>query len=508
MQNNKSGFFKGISFSYMYLGMYLVTGLLVTPLLLSHFGSEYFAVLMLVYAIITYLNNIKLGIPESLSVLMAKESNLSQNISLIKKSLYFLIFLIFLVFMFLLIIHFLIDDWRILLGEVSELDKNTVLSIIYILVIFSLIKIPFEMALSVFIGFHEVYLEKIYKTMTILVNFILVLITININISIVDFVLYSGLLDLLVSMFAFIHMSIKYKIYKKYSKNLIQPKYTFILNSGIQFFQLIVTQNLIWGIGIFIVSHFLTLQDVTIYSLTMKIYIYIFLGLTIVNTVISPLYGKYLSNSNWSNIEKVFNISIRIFPFIGGFVWIGTLLFMSDIISQWTSSDEYFIGNEFVFFMGLFFYVTGYVNTLITFIMSLGKSRDIIFIRWNDVLFNILISSICVYYFGIIGISIGMSISILFISLIYIIKMIKKDKFYQVNFNFTDHKNHLVYILIPSIIITFISVSYNATLFIKLLLFVFITIGYFIFSWKILSTNSKQTIVNLIKILRKSDTND
>ena len=136
------------------------------------------------------------------------------------------------------------------------------------------------------------------------------------------------------------------------------------------FFQLSLTQTLIWGVGIFLVSHILSLEYVTIYSLNMKIYIYILYAYIIVNTVIAPLYGRYFADNSWKDIERIFNLMLLLLPFLGGFIWIGTLYFMSDIIALWTGSQEFYIGSLFVLLMGSFFYFTGYVNSYITLLYS------------------------------------------------------------------------------------------------------------------------------------------
>ena len=173
MSSNKNTFLKAISFSYLYIAVYLVTGILTTPMLLSHFQPDYFALLMLIYAIITYLNNIRFGLPESLAAMLAKNKDKYLQIFMVRKTFFLLLFFMFIALSLLFVTELFIGDWRIILGDVYMLNKEEVISVFYIFIIFALLKVPLDISLSVFIGFHEVYLEKIYRIINPLVNFAL-----------------------------------------------------------------------------------------------------------------------------------------------------------------------------------------------------------------------------------------------------------------------------------------------------------------------------------------------
>jgi len=501
---HKKTFLKGISFSYFYIFIYLGTGILTTPLLLEHFQADYFALLMLVYTIVTYLNNIRFGIPESLATILAKSKDNLLNTSLIKKSFFILFLFVIIALAVFYFLNLFISDWRIFLGDVYDLDKDDVLSVFFILIIFALIKIPFDLALSIFIGYHEVYLEKIYKTINLLANFALVLFVIMTGKSIIFFVIVAGFLDLLISLISFTHAIARYNLlkYKEVKKKITS---IVLLKDGVLFFQLSMTQTIIWGAGILLVSHMLTLSDVTVYSLSMKIYIYIFYAYIIINTVIAPMYGKLFASGSWQEIRRIFNIMILLLPFLGGLIWICTLYFMSDIICLWTGSTEYYIGPSFVFFMGSFFYFTGYVNSYITLLYSIGKVKSIIRIRWNEVVLNLLISVIATYFLGLVGIAIGISLAIIVTSTRYLPRYIKEIKSFEIILDFTNQKKHFKYILIPNVFFAFLISNIIEIFIIKLLISFLLIVLYFFFSWNILPFKEKENIISLL-VLRKGST--
>ena len=497
MLSHKKTFVKDISFSYFYISVYLITGILTTPMLLNHFEADYFALLMLIYAIITYLNNIRFGLPESLAALLAKSKDRSFNISMVKKNFLILILITFTVLILLFIVGFIISDWRIVLGDVYALNKDDVINVFYILIIFALLKIPLDISLSVFVGFHEVYLEKIYKIINPLVNFLLVLFVVSTGKSILFFAFWAGLFDFLVSLTSFIHVIIRYDILKENytAKNINSVEF---LKAGMLFFQLSLTQTIIWGIGIFFVSHMLSLESVTIYSLTMKIYIYIFYTYIIVNSVVAPLYGKYFSDNNWNEIKKIFNLLTLLLPFLGGFIWIGTLYFMSNIITLWTGSIEFYIGHLFVFIIGIFFYFIGYINSYITLLYSIGEIKNIIYIRWKEVVVNLSVTFIAIYFMGVVGVAIGMSLAIVLVSVSYLPKYVQIASNGEINLNFSIQKKHFLFVLLPNIVIAF-SVTYFVEIFlIKLLFFVVMSTIYMLSSWHMLPAKDKVYIMSLL----------
>jgi len=497
MAKNKRIFFKGVFFSYLYIAIYLITGVLVTPMLLNYFKADYFALLMLVYTIITYLNNIKFGLPESLAVLLAKNKEQHTNVFLVKRTLLIVTIITILAFVLFYILGLFITDWRILLGDVYSLDKYNVVYIFYVLIIFALLRIPLDISLFVFIGFHEVYLEKIYKIINLLLNFLLIVFVINSSQSILFFVLWAGILDFLVSFISFIHMILKYKILQK--NNLIQcVDSTELLKNGFLFVQLSMTQTIVWGAGILIVSHLLLLEDVTVYSLSMKIYVYIYYAYTIINTVIAPLYGKYFAYKSWDDIWRIFSIIVLLLPFFGGFIWISTIYFMSDIIFLWTGSKEFFIGLPFVFFMGIYFYFTGYVNSYITLLYSIGEVKSIILIRWKEVMVNLMFSSLLVYFIGLLGIAIGISSAVI-VSVWYLPKYIKLKTDNNIFLDFTIQKKHFILILLPSLIIALMVSFMMNSLSYKFIIFIFMISLYVVFTWKIIQLKYK---IEIKKILR------
>ncbi|WP_152184246.1 lipopolysaccharide biosynthesis protein [Sulfurimonas indica] len=496
MLKNSRVIVKGLSFSYIYIFVYLFTGVLTTPLLLHHFDADYFALLMIIYTLITYLNNLRFGLPENLAVMLAKSSNKTYKFTLIQKTFLLLCFIILLALIIFYILDFIIGDWRILLGDVYALNLHTVLSVFYILIIFALIKIPFEVSLAVFIGFNEVYYEKIYKIVTLLANFLLVLYIVYFDKSILFFVVGAGFLDLFVVCIAFFHAFSRYEVK---SVKGGQVKSSALLKDAFLFFQLSLTQTFIWGMGIFVVTHLLSLGDVTIYSLTMKIYVYILYAFVIVNSVIAPVYGKYFADDNWQEIKKVFFALLFLLPIIGGVIWMGTLFFFKDIMTLWTGSKNFYIGPWFVLFMGAFFYLTGFVNTYVTLLYSIGKIKSIVFLKWKEVFISFFLIMALTYLAGLVGVALGLMIATFYISIRLLPNIIMSVTENKIIFDFSMHIKHFIYVLVPNVFFAFIVNFSTDNIFIKTLLFSLTFCVYIFFSWKFIPSNQQKYILSKIK---------
>ncbi|MCW8895356.1 oligosaccharide flippase family protein [Sulfurimonas sp.] len=504
MPKYKHTFFKGISFSYLYIFVYLITGVLTTPLLLNYFQADYFALLMLIYGLITYLNNIRFGLPESLAALLAKSKDKSFNQWIIKKSFLILVLIVVFIIGLIFLINIFIEDWRFILGDVYDLSRENVLSVFFILIIFALLKIPAELSLSIFIGLHVVYLEKIYKILNLLINFLLILIVVYFGMDIVSFAFLAGFLDLLVTVVALIHLIVKYKYLQD---NVVNESYNIssLLASGFLFFQVSMTQTIIWGTGIFLISHMLSLQDVAVYSLTMKIYIYIFYALVVLNTVLAPLYGRLFAEGAWERMNDTFSMMLLLFPFVGGFIWMGTLYFMSDVMTLWTGSENFFIGNWYVFYIGIFFYFIGYVNSYITILYSIGEVKSVVSIRWMEVIVSLFVSLVAVYFLGLVGVAIGMSIAIILTSVLYLPKQIVDKSDGKVSLNFDIQKKHFLLIILPNILIAFIVAIYVELFMIKFLVFLLMSIYYIWYSWLLLPIKKKETVMLFLNYRKKDN---
>ena len=412
----KPVFIKNTFYSSIHLLTYIVVGIILTPVMLDYFDKEYFVFIMLVHTLSLYVGSIKLGIPEFLAISIAKQKDDVLKRVMIKKSFLIITFLAFCLLVF-LALSLLVFDWGRVLSLSEQSNRNILLEVLYVLIFFALVRAPLELVFSVYIGFHDIYLEKAYQSLSLILNLLLVFYIVENNHSIVFYAWTTGILELLLCFVGFLHALLKYKL-SIFENILIKKKqYQLILKGGIGFFQLHMTQILIWSSGLYLINFMLAIDVVASYVVIIKAYT-LFLSLyVLLGTLISPMYGKLIISNHFNLIEDLGHISLIVMQIIGGGIWIVSTIFMEDIILLWLSSGEFYIGDGFIFFMNLFFYMLGFVYSYITAIICLGFADKIIKIRWTEYSFGLFISIVCIYFFGVIGIPIALSIACLAISI-------------------------------------------------------------------------------------------
>jgi hypothetical protein len=383
--------------------------------MLDYFDKEYFVFIMLVHTLSLYVGNIKLGIPEFLAISIAKQKDGALKRVIVKKSFLIITFLAFCLLVF-LALSLLIFDWGWVLSLSEQSNRGVLLEVLYVLIFFALVRAPFELAFSVYIGFHDIYLEKIYQSLSLILNLLLVFYIVENNHSIVFYAWTTGILELLLCFVGFLHALLKYKLPIFENILIKKDQYQLILKGGISFFQLHMAQILIWSSGLYLINFMLVLDVVASYGVIIKAYTLFLFLYVLLATLISPMYGKLIISNDFDLIEDLGHMSLIVMQIIGGGVWIVSTIFMENIILLWLNSGEYYIGDGYIFFMNLFFYMLGFVYSYITAIICLGFADKIIKIRWTEYFLGVFISIICVYFFGVIGIPIALSIACFTIS--------------------------------------------------------------------------------------------
>lgn len=298
-------FFKGISYSYIRQITTLITGIISLPLLLNYLGTVNYGIWILILGLAGYINTISFGIPSSMTTLVAKASNSNEKYQILKKSFFLLgVISFFFLALFIIVLYFN-DTWIIsLLGNINEEFISLTKKMFILFVIFTLIKLPLNLYMQFFTGMNTVYISEIYQIAITIIGFITVLVAVYLDLSILIFVLLWLVGQVIVNIISVFHVFIKYAYLNKEKKNYINVTHNDILKSGFAFFQVGVAASLVWSTDNLVISHFLSPELVTPYSIAFKIFTYIFMFSAIINGVIGPMYGN--AYNDWNSIRKLF----------------------------------------------------------------------------------------------------------------------------------------------------------------------------------------------------------
>ncbi|MDD3008363.1 MAG: oligosaccharide flippase family protein [Arcobacter sp.] len=494
---SKKLFLKGVSYSYIRQIITLITGIISLPLLLNYFGTVNYGIWILIVGLAGYINTISFGIPSAMTTLIAKTSNQNEKYQILKKSFYLLGVISFVFLAFFIFVLYFNDTWIIsLLGNIDEEFIPLTKNMFILFVIFTLIKLPLNLYMQFFTGMNTVYISEIYQIATAIVGFITVLVVVYLDLGILIFVLLWLVGQIIVNIISVFHVFVKYNYLNKEVKSLQCVTYNDILKSGFAFFQVGIAASLVWSTDNLVISHFLSPELVTPYSIAFKIFTYIFMFSAIINGVIGPMYGNAYANNDWDSIRKFTSVIHKLLPIVGAFVWIFLIFFAKEIIILWTGKEEAFGGYLLIFSLGLYGYALSYVNTYATLVYSLNFANKTLYIAWGEAIVNLLLSIIFIQFLGIGGVALGTALSALFISMILpnVIKKITKD---EVIYDFKYTRHHFLLLVLPLIILSLYIINLNIIN--KIIIFLLISIIYLFFSWKLLGIDDRNILINIIR---------
>ncbi len=399
---------KNVSISYISLMIISVIGFISVPLLIDYMGTEIYGIWVLGFSLVSYLMLSNFGIPVSATALMAK--TLSERV---KKRIFFNSFVLLLLvsFLFGLLIYILdsiYGDWVKVLGNIKDEHLNIANSILMMMLIGFLIRLPFQLAFSAFSAYQKLFWSKAYETLIIVVNFCVLIVSIILKIDIQIFVFLTVFINLVINVMAFIHAKYSFFEIKTKENTVFSKKYMKIIsNHSLSFFYIGIAATIVWTTDNIVIAHMFTMTDVAIYSVAFKLFTTAFLVFTTISGVMFPLYGKYYAERNWNKINEIYNLNLSILPAISVLIWIGGILFSHEIILIWTGEEELYGGLLLMVALGGYGFVLSIVNTHANLLSGLNLVKNTVKIGWLEAGVNLILSIILANYFGLAGIAMG-----------------------------------------------------------------------------------------------------
>lgn len=495
---SKKLFIKSVSFSYLRQIITLIIGILSLPLTLNYFGTTVYGILVLILGLVGYLNNIAFGIPSAMITLIAKASNQTQKYLILQKSFAILLKIISSILIIFIITVFIDTQWIIsLLGNIPPQYIQITKNIFIFFVIATLLKIPLTLYMQFFTGINLVYWSEIYQIMTIFLSFFALLITIYMKLDIYWFIILTLSSQLLINVISMIHVVWQYANWKN-NKSFETITNHEILKSGFAFFQVGIAASIVWSTDNLVISHFLSPEYITPYSIAFKIFTYTFLFSAIINGVLGPIYGHAFSQNDWKKIERISSTILKLLPIFGAGVWVFLLFFAKELILLWTHNEMAFGGYLLIFSLGLYGYVLSFVNTYATVLFSLNYAHKILYIAWGEAILNFLFSIILIHLLGLGGVALGTALAAFLSGFIFLPRAIKKLTEENVMYEYDYVKKHFLFLVIPSVLIALLSIQIEH-FYLKIILFLVIVAINIVASWKLLTIEDKTILFNLIR---------
>jgi O-antigen/teichoic acid export membrane protein len=504
MKSNKqnSGTTKNIIYSYGSVVISTLLSLITVPLAVNYFGKNTYGLFSITADTIAYLTLFNFGIPWASATIFAKLVDYARQKELIKKSIILLLFFSGITVAGLALFHLFFSNWINFIANINTQTLIYAKTFIIISVIFFVIRMPFSLFSQLMIFINKVYIARIIDIVSGFFSFISLLLTIHFKLTIVDYAVINGLMSLLpliACVTIFLH------IWKQHNKFLVNKKevyitYSYLISSSFYFFLNGIGGLIIWNTDSIVIAHYLGLNNVTEYAMLFKVFSILFMIITQLMGVVNPLFPKLQKENKQEVLSDLYNVLLKLFPIIGGLIFIAIFGFFKDFLYLWTHNNNIFIGYLSCFAMGMYCYFLCSSIVPYSVIVSLNYAKVIYKLTLLEALINLVISIILVQKIGIAGVIFATLIAHILTMFLLVPGILDKLIPHTFKFDYKYILLHLVFAVIPTIFI----ISYINQLtfgYIKVILLLFFTLIYISVSFYFLGKNKLIKYINLIKIL-------
>jgi O-antigen/teichoic acid export membrane protein len=423
--------FINIGSSYAHIVLSVILNVMYVPIALHYLGTERYGVWIVLQTFVNFLTIANFGIPTALLNLMAQsDNNLEKSDILLKGfkilSLICLAVLVFCMISYLIIVCF--TSW------LSSLSLEIRISSI-ILIVFFILRIPFQVSSAVFVANKKVFIAKIYEFSTIALTFLSLLVMIYFKQNLIFLAGLSGVILLILNIISF-KSALKILNIANYRKveNWIEARA--IYRPGIALFAAGMGSLIVWNSDNIIVSKFLGFQEVAIYSTAFRLFSFAFMSFGLIFGIIVPYYGQFFKERSWVKLQFFFNFNLFVIPFIAICVWLFGWLFAKDIIFLWLGNYKLYAGSNLYFILGAYGMVFAYVCVMSNLLSSLNLLKGLVYITVAEAIVNLGASIFLVRFWGYEGVALGTLIASSTVPLTFLPFLINRNDKLEISFPF------------------------------------------------------------------------
>lgn len=425
------GFIINIVSSYAHIILSVLLNIMYIPLALHYMGAERYGVWVVLITLINYLTLANFGVPTAVTNLMALSDNNDEKADLLMRGFKILSLICIVVLAISLTIYFVMSYFTSWLNSLStEIRTSSI-----ILIVFFILRIPFQIATAAFTANKKIFIGKIYDLLTIVFTFVSLLICIYFKQDLVFLAILSGIVLLILNVLGFIN-ALKIVEFKNYTSPLIPIQNRDIYKPGIALFAAGMGSLIIWNTDNIVVSKYLGFQEVAVYSTAFRLFSFGYMSFNLIYGVLIPFYGQYFKSKSWDKLQSLFNFNLVIIPFIAICVWLVGWLFSKDIIVLWLGNDKLYAGSKLYFLLGAYGLVLGYVGVMFNLLTSLNQLKSLFYITISEAVINLGMSIFLVQFYGIEGVAMGTLLASIIVPLLILPYLIHKNENLKLDFHF------------------------------------------------------------------------
>lgn len=490
-------FLKNLIYSYFAIIIGFISSIVSVPVIIREYGTELFSFWSMIFGISLYITTAAFGVPSAANVAVAG----LRTPSAIRRSIrnaFHLLSIISVTITSIGVIYTLINpEWINIFGHVSQ-DKIPMLQLsVAILLLLSLVRLPFTLFQQLFIAFNLVYIERSYQIFLAVLILAAYLLAVFFHLGFAAFSAIVGAAGVIVSLSAFYHLHMYLKstadedaLYEEHISLSGMAK------QALPFFQIGIAQAITWNCGTFIISHMMDASSAAPFVVAIKFVIFAVYTFLIVNNVFFPLYSRAYAEGNMESVNRFYGYALSFLPAAGGMIWIGAMFFYKDIAILWTGKPEIYTGPWMMSFLGGFMYFLAFSNSHNILLQTIKASGISAWISWIEALICLAVSVLFTRFLGAVGPAAGIFTATLITSLFILPRSVRLYTEGKVGYNYSVHFSHFIKVLMPCLIVGFF-VSDRMELPMKILVFMFTASAYVTLTGLILPKGIISDIKNL-----------
>jgi O-antigen/teichoic acid export membrane protein len=409
-----TNYLKVVTTSYMTTVVTTIIGFFLTPFILNYINREEYGIFIVVLDIVTWLTIFDLGLTSVLNYESAKSNKNTNNLNEMFNTILFTQLFIGIIFLFL---GLFVSDY--LVNFIKTTNQVNIETFIYLFIIVAVIKFVGKVFTVILVSHQKAYLDNFIKIIAAIIRAVSTIILLWLGYSMFALA-YASIIATLVGFcitvyFLFKNITIKISP-KLFSLKLLHKYYL----TGMWFFV-----NGIAGIGIETVNRLMSIKllggtDVTTLVLTGRLYLMVFMIVSVISNASRPMFGQLIGEENFDKVYNLFESLKRISIGIT-LLLCATIFAANDIfIDAWVGSINYGgVGLEIAIVWTLIIKSWLLPYRVLT-SSAIYKIKQISIMR----LINLIVYLVCAYVlgmkYGLIGIVVSFSISTIITSLWYI----------------------------------------------------------------------------------------
>ena len=406
----KNKLFSGSAIRLVHLFSEIIIGFLLMPFLISELTDKWYGLWLLVASITGFFALLTLGLSSAVQRFLSYEIS-SESLGDYKQTISSALFIFTLT-------AFVVVALSLGIGQYTEyFVDDTDLQIIFsslILVVgcnfaMRFFSTPFNAALTA--EFHFT-LVSFLEILGFLVKSILTVYFVKNDYGVIG-VGYALLIGEAVANFAIAVLALyKLKYFRFSFRSIKKKKVLALYEFGLNSFIATLGVMLRFPLGNIVISGFVGLSAVTIYSIPVRLLSYADAFVHTTLGVLQPYFTKLYAEKKIEKLQEHFLLASKLSLAIGGVLTGGLIVFGADFISLWVNEYSETKLLTYILPLTLLFGICQQPSVMVLY--ALGKHRYFAYLNIAEAVVNISIAMILIHYIGVVGVALAVLIPMLF----------------------------------------------------------------------------------------------